>query len=261
MASSISDLVRTFEDRFRIGKAGGGSRSIELFNGSLGRLVWTPTANRDIIVPDAAGTVVLQNGGRIDGLQPSLTSGQPVLHEQVFLASRATIWVTAAVNQIAPTATAQSANSLRAFPWEVKRSSTISTIRSEVSTLLAATTYRIGLYSDNNVYPGTLLSGTDVALYDASTTGVKSGTLPANITISAGSLIWVAINTTGAFSARCIPTSAISNVLGVVGNLGTNSSYTGWSFAQTFGAMPNTFPAGASLLPNINAPLVALLLA
>jgi hypothetical protein len=83
MPRSISDLVRTFEDRFRVGKAGGGAKSFELFNGFLGRLLWTPTANRDITIPDAAGTIVLQNGGRIDGLAPAITNGQAATFEQL----------------------------------------------------------------------------------------------------------------------------------------------------------------------------------
>jgi Carbohydrate esterase, sialic acid-specific acetylesterase len=83
MPRSISDLIRTFEDRFRVGKAGGGAKSFELFNGFLGRLLWSPTANRDIVVPDASGTIVLQNSGRIDGLQPAIAPGQPPVYEQL----------------------------------------------------------------------------------------------------------------------------------------------------------------------------------
>jgi hypothetical protein len=82
MPRSISDLVRTFEDRFRVGKSGGGAKSFELFNGFLGRLLWSPTANRDIVVPDASGTIVLQNSGRIDGLQPAIAPGQSLTFEQ-----------------------------------------------------------------------------------------------------------------------------------------------------------------------------------
>jgi hypothetical protein len=82
MPRSISDLVRTFEDRFRVGKSGGGAKSFELFNGFLGRLLWSPTANRDIVVPDASGTIVLQNSGRIDGLQPAIAPGQALTFEQ-----------------------------------------------------------------------------------------------------------------------------------------------------------------------------------
>jgi hypothetical protein len=89
MPRSISDLIRTFEDRFRVGKAGGGAKSFELFNGFLGRLIWTPTANRDIIIPDQSGTIVLQNAGRIDGLLPAIANGQPATFEQLTTASTA----------------------------------------------------------------------------------------------------------------------------------------------------------------------------
>jgi hypothetical protein len=257
MPRSISDLFRTFEDRFRVGKAGGGAKSFELFNGFLGRLLWTPTANRDIIIPDAAGTVVLQNGGRIDGLAPAITNGQPVTFEQIpsLRAERPGLIITAAATQFTPTTVAQVANTLRAFPWEVKRSATINSIRSEVTTLLAATSYRLGIYSDTNSYPNALLTGSDAQVYDASIAGIKTGTPTANFPIVAGTLIWFVINANGAFSGRALPVSSVPNVLGSQGNLGSTSCFTGWSIAQAFGALPATFPAGAALLANV-APII-----
>jgi hypothetical protein len=83
MPKIISDLRKTLETAFSVGGKGGGARAFEFYNGFLGRLLWNPTANRDITVPDAAGTIVLQNNGRIDGLSPAITNGQPLTYEQL----------------------------------------------------------------------------------------------------------------------------------------------------------------------------------
>lgn len=83
MPKIISDLRKTLETAFSVGGKGGGARAFEFYNGFLGRLLWNPTANRDITIPDAAGTIVLQNNGRIDGLSPAITNGQPLTYEQL----------------------------------------------------------------------------------------------------------------------------------------------------------------------------------
>jgi hypothetical protein len=83
MPKIISDLRKTLETAFSVGGKGGGARAFEFYNGFLGRLLWNPTANRDITVPDAEGTVVLQNNGRIDGLSPAISPGQAVVFEQI----------------------------------------------------------------------------------------------------------------------------------------------------------------------------------
>lgn len=178
--------------------------------------------------------------------------------QEISQSTRAGLWINAAVNQIAPTTLALTANTLRAFPWELKRAATISTIRSEVSTLVAATSYRIGVYTDNNSYPGTLISGSDTGAYDSSTIGTKSGVFAGAV---APPLIWIVINANGAPTLRSIPVSAIANVLGSQGSFGTNSTFTCWSIAQAFGPLPSTFPAGAGLVANLIAPLVTLLAA
>jgi hypothetical protein len=199
-------------------------------------------------------------GNRIGGLPQAITNGQPVTFEQIpgLRAERPGLIITAAATQFTPTTAAQVANTLRAFPWEVKRSATINSIRTEVSTLLAATSYRIGIYSDTNSYPSALLAGSDAQVYDASTAGLKTGTPTPNFSIAGGTLIWVVINANGGFSGRAFPVGAASNVLGVLGTLGSSSCFTGWSIAQAFGALPATFPTGATLIANVTPIIVAL---
>lgn len=195
-------------------------------------------------------------GLRASGLPAAQANGQPTTYEQIFQSTRAGLHITAAVNQIAPTTQALTANTLRAFPWKLDRFATISAIRSEVTTLVAATSYRIGIYSDNNTYPGTLLAGSDTGAYDSSTTGVKVGTFSGSI---APPLFWIVIHSNGAPTMRSIPVAGIANVLGNQGSIGTNSTFTCWTIAQTFGALPSTFPTGATLIANVPAPIVQLL--
>jgi hypothetical protein len=201
-------------------------------------------------------------GDQLGGLAAAIANGQAVTFEQIPIArpERPSLWITAAANQLSPGTATQVANTLRAFPWEVKRNATIATLRSEVSTLLAATSYRLALYADsaapNNSYPGALIAGTDAALYDASTAGVKPGVLASAISVTAGTIVWVAINCNGAFTARALLPGAIPSVLGMPAAMNNISTLTCWSIAQAFGAMPATFPAGATVTSNISAPYV-----
>ena len=83
------DCKGTSESEFRVGMAGGGQRIISVFNGFLARMLWNPTAARDIIIPDADGTIVLQNGNRISGLLPAIANGQAATFEQLATGSTA----------------------------------------------------------------------------------------------------------------------------------------------------------------------------
>jgi hypothetical protein len=73
-----SDSKGTTENEFRIGRLGGGQRIHSFWNGFLGRLLWTPTATRDIVIPDRSGTIALT-----DGLTPAIAPGQPTTFEQI----------------------------------------------------------------------------------------------------------------------------------------------------------------------------------
>ncbi len=238
---TISDLIRTFEDRFRVGKAGGGAKSFELFNGFLGRLIWTPTANRDIIIPDSSGTIVLQNNGRITELA---------------FPQRAGLFITPASTPYTPTTRSQASNVLRAWPMRLNGYRNFAGIRSEVTTLGAGATYRTSIYSDNgSSYPGSLLANSDTGAFDASTVGLKSAL---SVITATTEWVWVAVNFSVAATMRAIPVSAGEPLLGVQGNGGTNHCFTGWSISQPFGPMPATFPSGATLLANTGSPWVAL---
>jgi hypothetical protein len=52
-------ILGTLENRFRVGNAASPSPYIGLFNGFLTKLIATPTANRDILLPDKSGTLAI----------------------------------------------------------------------------------------------------------------------------------------------------------------------------------------------------------
>jgi hypothetical protein len=158
-------------------------------------------------------------------------------------------------NQSTLVPTAQVAANLRAFPWLLRRPVTIIAMRSEVTTLIATSTYRLGIYADNgSAYPGALVTNSDVGAIDSSTAGVKVSTFASLITLSPG-LYWSAINCSAAPTLRSIPVGAIENILGCAPTGGNTAPFTGWSIAQTYAALPVIFPAGAGLLTS-NAPMV-----
>lgn len=190
----------------------------------------------------------------VSGLLPAIAPGQPVTYEQIILPTRPSLRLTIAQVQLPPTTIIQTANTLRAWPWVVKRRITFREIRQEVTVLIAGALFRVGLYTDDgSAFPGTLIAGTDIGTYDASTTGVKSNTASANVVVAPGTY-WLAANNSAAPTFRMVQVGAIANVLGAASNGNTNSQYTGWTIAQTFGPLPQTFPAGATLLSNTAAP-------
>jgi hypothetical protein len=193
------------------------------------------------------------DGSRIFGLPSAIAAGQALTYDGPAYRSGADI--TIAMTAIAPTTIAQTAATLRAFPFRLRKTVTLTQVRIEVTTLLAAATFRLGLYSDNGVaYPDALLSGSDAGAFDASTAGVKAQTFASPIALAPG-LYWLAVNNSGAPTLRGVASTAIDPVLGHNALGGTNSSYTGYSIALAFGALPATFPSGAGVLSNGTAPL------
>lgn len=156
--------------------------------------------------------------------------------------------------QLAPGTQALTANTLRTFPLVVTQQLTISQFRVQVSTLVAATSFRIGIYTSNNGYPNALIAGSD-SLFDGAITTVQVATFPTAITLAPG-LYWIAVIANGAPTLRAVPVGAVPNVLGLNPAMGTNSQYTGRTVNLTFQSLPLTHPGGATLLANLQPPLV-----
>lgn len=165
--------------------------------------------------------------------------------------------VTIATSSFASGTTTFVPGTIRAWPWQIESPLTINQVRIEVTTLLAATSFRLGLYTDVNGVPGDLIANSDAGLFDASTTGVRtSPVFASNIVFPQPTWVWLAAHGNGAAVLRGIPPSNLSALLGYDSSgASTNRSFTCWSATQTFGAMPATFPsAGRAKTVNISAP-------
>jgi hypothetical protein len=145
------------------------------------------------------------------------------------------------------------ANVLRAWPWRIRRRVTFTGLASEVATISAGTSYRLALYlDDGSYYPGSLIAGTDAQQYSSGTIGQRPATLTQPITLEEG-IVWLACNASGAPALRGLAQTVIYPILGTT--LGANGQRTCWSIPLPFAAMPTTFPPGATIGVNTNAPI------
>jgi len=160
--------------------------------------------------------------------------------------------------QVAPGTGALTANVLRTFPLIINKAVTFSALRVQASTGVAATNFRIGIYTSNaSGYPDRLIPGSDTLSFDGNSTLVQVGTFSAPITLQPG-LYWIAYNASGAPTLRSVVVAAIAPVLGFNPAMGANNQYTGRTIARTFAALPDPHPAGATLLANTVSPLILL---
>jgi hypothetical protein len=176
----------------------------------------------------------------------------------IFLPSRACVpgrFYGAFDNATAFTTLAISANVLYASPFFVPMRMRFDRIAINVTGAGASgTKARMGIYRDTGSgYPGSLVQNTDVAEVAVDTTGVKANVISA--ALSPG-LYWLALCSSGGPTVVAVPVGALdSEVLG----LGSDLSYypgVAYSVSYTYGALPSTFPSGASIMTS-TIPLVA----
>lgn len=161
--------------------------------------------------------------------------------------------ISAAVNSTSVGTATQAASTLRAFPWEIREAVSLSIARVDVSTAVAGSTMRTAFYlSNSSHYPTTIVAGSEVT-FDTGTTGLKAITYPSAILMPPG-LYFVVSNASAAPVVRGFAGSAISSILGLNPAGGTAMTYTCWSIASTYGALPSTFPGGAAKAGNISLP-------
>lgn len=145
-----------------------------------------------------------------------------------------------------PTPIAHTANTLRAWPIIVPKGFTFSGFVTEITTNVGASTYRIGIYTDNGSgYPDALVANSDVGNIDsAAAAAIRTSTLAANVTLTPG-LYWLALNNTHTPTFRCWTASAQVPIGGTLAISGL-APVVGWSVSLAYAAMPATFTAGAT---------------
>lgn len=143
------------------------------------------------------------------------------------------------------TGTALSTGALRARPWVVGRSATLTGLGLVVSGNVASAVARIGIYDSNaNGYPGTLLA--ESGELDCATTGRKL-TTGLSVALDVSKVYWIAF-----LGGVAAPNLAVLNSATTVGfclasSVASSVSVAhGLTVAQTYGPLPASYPAGAS---------------
>ncbi len=151
-----------------------------------------------------------------------------------------------------------SANSLRAFPFFVPKSTKFDRIAIRVTTAGTGTTprVRLGIYDDNgNVFPNKLVL--DAGEVNVSATGVKELTI--DVTLQGGKLYWLVLVGQDTTSLVVAATAAgdVIPILGYESDL-SGTPLSGWAVTQTYGALPATYPTGSPVSWTLSVPLIAL---
>lgn len=149
-------------------------------------------------------------------------------------------------------------NSLRAFPFFVPKTAKFDRIAIRVTTAGTGPTpkSRLGIYEDNGtIYPGKLVL--DAGEVSVSSTGIKE--LVIDLTLKSGKLYWLVQigQDTTSLAVGAIPTTdALATILGWDSSL-SGTPPLGYAVAQTYGALPANYPAGATDW-NLPLPFIAL---
>jgi len=150
-----------------------------------------------------------------------------------------------------------SINSLRAFPFIVSKTQAFDRIAIRVTTTgSAGAVARIGIYADSgNIYPGSLIADSG----ELSMVGTAPFVREANISVTLKpGLYWTCVITGGA-TGTAVQATPVAQAFSVDGFDSTLSGAPnmGWAAIQTYGALPQSYPAGASAW-TLNIPLIAL---
>jgi len=156
-------------------------------------------------------------------------------------------------NQFAPTTGAPTANVMRAMPFIApKRGGTLDRLGYVITVSVAGST-RIGLYnstSDSNIYPSSLVSGTDTGAI-ANSAAVKTATISASLV--PGRLYWIAMVSDVASTIRGLNVPNTTHLLGADNTFGATLNV-GLSVAYAFAALPATFTAGGAMIQALPIP-------
>lgn len=150
-----------------------------------------------------------------------------------------------------------SINSLRAFPFIVSKNQKFDRIAIRVTTTgSAGAVAHIGIYADSgSVYPGSLIADSGELSMVGTAPFVREANI--NVTLKPG-LYWICVLTGGATgtTVQAIPVAQAFSVDGFDNTL-SGTPNMGWAAVQTYGALPQNYPVGASAW-TLNIPLIAL---
>lgn len=157
-------------------------------------------------------------------------------------------------NGVALTTKALVANRIYAVPYVAPdRGGTLDALEVYVTTGVAATNLRIGIYEnagEADLYPGTLLL--DAGAF-TSTTSNQKRTASISQALTPGALYWFAVVSDGAPTLRGVSNNACSHLLGTASS--ANTTYTSHLYANlTYGALPSTFPTAGATAATGNFP-------
>ncbi len=160
-----------------------------------------------------------------------------------------------ASDSTAPTTLALTAGRLYAMPFLVSGTHTFVRIAIAVSTLSAGNA-RMGIYTNTtgDVYPNSLVAGTDVGEVATGTTGLKETTISWSPTPG---LYWLCVVAQATPTVRAVAVGSTIPILGMDATLAAAHGNS-WYVAMTYGALPGTYPGGATI-GNASMPIVALL--
>lgn len=182
------------------------------------------------------GHVLTADSAQATGIKWSAAPGIPGFA----ISKKTTIWRTSGVLSNTAGFSAGVQNQIYAVPVQL-RAGTLDRIGTHVGSAQASNTWRLGLYSDNNGYPGSLLA--DFGTIDASTTGQK--TISVSQVVNDG-IYWTAlVEQGGAAGSTVLVWTNAGNPIGSFFNDSGNiyDIYHSLTYAGNAGALPGTWTA------------------
>jgi len=156
------------------------------------------------------------------------------------------------------TGASNSINTIYAAPWVEAEGCTLDYMGIRNTNTSGTAVVRLGIYkatSATNLYPGELVKDTG-AVGSMAATGAKTIALSPNVTLEPNTLYWFVLlfGTAGVALRRVVPGSG--HAIFGVNNAFDSEIQRGLTVAQTYGALPSTFPAGAAVISTGDVPAI-----
>ena len=136
---------------------------------------------------------------------------------------------------------------IQLIPTVIHTSQLFSHISIYVTTLIAAKTIRLGIYSDNNGVPGSLLY--DAGTTSFATTGIKDVVL--NQTLPPG-YYWLAFITDATATGVCAWSAMTQTGIFGCTDISINYGVSGYYGTQAYGTLPTTLPTLTPVIDSVN---------